>query len=245
MHWVSFMFKAFMALCRVSNLPTVWGNVLCASMLVFGAWSLSINDVTNVLVLLLSLSCFYCGGMVLNDICDEEYDREFQRFRPIPSGLVSRPEAKYFAFILFFIAIGSLLALPSMLGLLSSLFLAVCIFLYDVFHKRHIATVLFMAMARSGVYIVVAYALVGDLPTSVLIIAFLQGGYVLLLTLIARLESKVEGGRYSWPVIPWMIAAIPFIDGLFLSFYFGVLCLFVGLGLMLLTRFAQRYVRGD
>src|SRR5262249_16749136 len=45
------------------------------------------------LVLLLSSSCFYLAGMVLNDVADFEIDRRERPFRPIPSGRISRRSA--------------------------------------------------------------------------------------------------------------------------------------------------------
>ena len=52
--------KAYLDLCRVSNLPTVWTNVLAALLLAEGefVWS-------HVTLLALSLSLLYSGGMCL------------------------------------------------------------------------------------------------------------------------------------------------------------------------------------
>ena len=50
--------RALLSLCRVSNLPTVWMNVLTAADLGSG----DLNVVAS-LVLMLSLSAFHCAGM--------------------------------------------------------------------------------------------------------------------------------------------------------------------------------------
>jgi len=73
-----------MRLGRVSNLPTVWTNV-CAGVVLSGA------AVTAQLTLLLivSLSLFYVGGMFLNDAFDQRFDRREQPYRPIPAGEVT------------------------------------------------------------------------------------------------------------------------------------------------------------
>ena len=59
-----------LALCRISNLPTVWTNVLAAIVLSSAALSLA-----DFLLLCLVLSCFYSAGMCLNDLVDSEEDR--------------------------------------------------------------------------------------------------------------------------------------------------------------------------
>src|ERR1700728_2085349 len=66
---------------RVSNLPTVWTNV-CAGVVLSGA------AVTAQLTLLLivSLSLFYVGGMFLNDAFDQRFDRRERPYRPIGPG---------------------------------------------------------------------------------------------------------------------------------------------------------------
>ena len=61
--------KTVLAICRVSNLPTVWMNVLTAAVLSGMGVELS-----SLSLLLLSLSCFYCGGMCLNDVFDRSFD---------------------------------------------------------------------------------------------------------------------------------------------------------------------------
>ena len=70
---------------RVSNLPTVWTNVL-AGIVLAGA------DPASALVIpvLLGASLLYVGGMYLNDAFDAEIDARHRSSRPIPAGLVQR-----------------------------------------------------------------------------------------------------------------------------------------------------------
>lgn len=70
---------------RVSNLPTVWTNML-AGVVLAGGGVLEVQS----LGLLLALSLFYVGGMYLNDAFDAEIDARERPERPIPSGRVSR-----------------------------------------------------------------------------------------------------------------------------------------------------------
>ena len=57
--------SVWLRLGRVSNLPTVWSNVLTGLALV-GA----LQPDASLLVLVLALSLFYVGGMYLNDAFD-------------------------------------------------------------------------------------------------------------------------------------------------------------------------------
>src|SRR5688500_14958634 len=61
--------KTLLRLGRVSNLPTVWTNVLAATVLAGGA-----PQSTRTAVVLIAMSLFYVGGMYLNDYFDREID---------------------------------------------------------------------------------------------------------------------------------------------------------------------------
>src|SRR5688572_6448443 len=74
----------WLRLGRVSNLPTVWTNVLAALAL---AGALRPEPVVPLLAL--AFSVFYVGGMYLNDAFDRRIDAVERPNRPIPSGQVS------------------------------------------------------------------------------------------------------------------------------------------------------------
>src|SRR5690606_37475727 len=94
--------KPLLALCRISNLPTVWMNVLAAMVLINQAIPNAAQWYWFPL-LALALSAFYCGGMVLNDLCDYEWDKEHQPYRPLVAGGVTLKTAVIIAWLLFFI----------------------------------------------------------------------------------------------------------------------------------------------
>lgn len=104
--------RALLELMRVSNLPTVWSNVIVGTSAGFvvgaaqgnGDYTAAHFDVyVNGLLaqpasllfiplpLMLMISMLYCGGMVLNDYWDRDIDAKERPSRPIPSGRV-RPE---------------------------------------------------------------------------------------------------------------------------------------------------------
>ncbi|TWI46680.1 4-hydroxybenzoate polyprenyltransferase [Pseudoduganella flava] len=233
-----------LALCRVSNLPTVWMNVLTAALLC--GWPLATpQGAAPVLLLMVSLSCFYCGGMALNDLCDRTHDALHQPFRPIPAGRIGIRQAWGTTFLLFGLALAALLAMPSAAGLGAGIALLAVICAYDYLHKAHAASVLLMACARLLVYVVTAAALTGTVAEPVWLAASVQAAYVLALTAVARGEHRMPGGRYRWPVVPWLIALMPLVDGALAAWWAGLPWLAAGVLGTVLTRLGQRRVRGD
>jgi 4-hydroxybenzoate polyprenyltransferase len=234
--------NALLALCRASNLPTVWMNVVTAAVLsdVHGS-----SPAMLVLLLAFSLSCFYCAGMALNDLCDVEHDSMHQRYRPIPAGRISVSDARHVTLALFAFALASLLSAPHRVGFVAGVGLLTLIWIYDRFHKRQPATVFAMAGARLLVYVVTGLALAGELSLGLWLAAGLQSAYVLLLTVVARLEGHRAGGRYPWPVIPWMLRAMPLLDAAVLAILVDPAWICAGVAGAMLTYLGQRYVRGD
>ena len=235
----SLPWKALLELCRVSNLPTVWTNVLAAAVLATGRFPLA-----GYLLAALSLSLFYCAGMVLNDIYDAEVDRQARSTRPIPSGRVLLPPAQALVRLLFAAAFGSLLFLPYRRSALAALLLTVAIIAYDRWHKGHPASVLLMALCRFLVFMVAALALSGRVAPAVVAAGLAQFLYVIILSLVARWENR-RPQRFSTPVIPLMIAGISLVDGLVLAIVAAPAWLLAGVGGMVATLLGQRLVRGD
>lgn len=233
-------FKAALALYRASNLPTVWMNVLTAALLtsVPVAWS-------HIALLALALSCFYCGGMAMNDLCDLSFDRVHQTHRPIVAGRLTVREARYAMMLMFLCGFGLLAIAPSPWGPISGVGLLAIIWIYNRYHKDYPASVFVMAAARLMVYVVTALSLTDHVAPAVWLAALLQMLYVAVLTFVARLEHRSPKGRYSWPVVPWLIAAMPMIDGALLAVQLSPLWLIAALFAVAATRFGQKRVRGD
>ena len=80
--------KTLLRLGRVSNLPTVWTNVLAATVLAGGAW----QNARTALVLV-AMSLFYVGGMYLNDYFDRAIDARGRYRRERFLRTRSRPQA--------------------------------------------------------------------------------------------------------------------------------------------------------
>jgi hypothetical protein len=180
---------------RVSNLPTVWSNVLAGAVLAGATIELG-----GALLTMLALSLFYVGGMYLNDAFDRDLDARDRPERPIPSGRVEASTvfiagfAMLLAGVLLLGFIGGLSALGAGLGLAGS------IVLYDAHHKANPWSPVLMALCRVGVYLASALALAGAVCGGVLTGATLLFGWVVGLTYAAKQEAR---GRIStrWPLL--------------------------------------------
>jgi 4-hydroxybenzoate polyprenyltransferase len=230
---------AILALCRVSNLPTVWMNALAAVVLA----SAPVRPWTVVL-LAASMSAFYCGGMCLNDIFDRESDAREQPFRPIPSGRVSLAGAWVTAVALLAAGLGLLGLAPFPSALLPGLALLGTIFAYDLRHKKSAASVLLMAACRLLVFVVCAWAVSGTLRPLVLGAGAVCFAYTLGISVAARHENR-RGEPYAFPLIPSLIAGMSLVDGLYLAVTAAPHWLAAGIAASVLTSIGQRYVRGD
>jgi 4-hydroxybenzoate polyprenyltransferase len=187
---------------RVSNLPTVWTNVLTGAVLAGG----SPRPVT-VVILLASLSLFYTAGMYLNDAFDRDIDRTQRPERPIPSGQVNAQSVFVVGFSLLVVALG--LLLWAGYGLregtawrapLAGLLLAATIVFYDWYHKDNPLSPLVMGLCRVLVYLTAGLAVTTALPSGLLIAAAMLLCYLIGLTYIAKQEN-VNQLRSMWPLL--------------------------------------------
>lgn len=197
-------------LARVSNLPTVWSNVLVGVALVGG----SVSPV-SIGLLMLALSASYCGGMVLNDACDHRFDAAHRRERPIPQGDASVAGAWGLGLGLLAAGFGLCVVVAARHGVGAPVWwaasaLAGTILLYDLVHRATSYAAWIMGACRGLTYVVVAVGLGGDIDREVVRAAAIITLYVTGLTFVARFE--VGGGRPSlaaklavWS--PWLVFA--------------------------------------
>ena len=184
--------KAALRLGRVSNLPTVWSNVLAG--IALAGWSGT--SVSTIALLCGAVSLLYVGGMFLNDACDAEIDARERAERPIPMGEASRAEVLAWACVL--LGAGVLLAfscgVPSGLASLGTLGVIV---LYDVVHKRTLLAPLLMAGCRIGVYWTAALAVAAPKKELVALGAAVLFAYVMGLTYAAAKENSTALVKYG------------------------------------------------
>lgn len=233
--------RAYLALARVSNLPTVWTNVL-AGMALTGA----VVSPRAFAGAALSVSLLYCAGMAFNDLMDREYDRTARPDRPLPSGELPVRDATRFAVTLMIAGGIGLIASAAPAGAAtiarvaaSALALCVAILYYDARHKGNALAPLVMGVCRGLVYCAAALVAVGALPAAVIAGALIGTLYVTGLTLVA----KFGGGSYGW-TIAWLIAGICLVDAALIAWAgLPALAALAALGFPL-TLSAQRLVSG-
>jgi 4-hydroxybenzoate polyprenyltransferase len=226
--------RAYLLLSRISNLPTVWSNVLAGTVAAHGAFMWS-----RVAVLAAAVSVLYTAGMFLNDGFDHAFDTARRPDRPLPAGDVSRAEVFGIGFVL--IALGDLwvvLAESAAAGFWA-LALTAAILYYNWRHKRDPFGPLVMGACRGLVYFVAGAAATVSLPWSLAAAALLVTVYVGGLTLVA----KMAGPSAAW-LIPLLIAGISLLDaGVMLANGGGAMSLVAAAGFVLTLLF-QRVVPG-
>jgi len=231
--------KAYLDLCRVSNLPTVWTNVLAAVVLSGANWTIGAY-----IALVVSMSCYYMGGMCLNDIWDSSFDEVHNPGRPLPSQRISIGGAWTITVTLFGAGLLILLLPPYRITILAGLVLLSTIVIYDRYHKNQRWSVFVMGACRFLIFAVSSLAVAGKILPAVLVAGSAQFIYVLLLSVTSRMEARRKRKR-SFALIPVMIAAISLVDGVAMAVLASPVWLFAGGIGALLTFAGQRYVRGD
>lgn len=189
---------------RVSNLPTVWTNVIAATAIA-GADPFS----PRTALVLVAMTLFYVGGMYLNDAFDRVVDARERPSRPIPAGEIG-------AVAVFGIGFGLLggglllMALCGSAALAAALALGGAILVYDVHHKGNPASPVVMSLCRLLVYVGAAAATMEFVPAGVWIAGVALAAHVVGLTYAAKQESLNRVERL-WPLailaVPLVVAA--------------------------------------
>jgi 4-hydroxybenzoate polyprenyltransferase len=174
----------------------------------------------RLLILVVSLSLFYVGGMFLNDAFDHGFDAKARPERPIPSGQVSAAQVHAFGFGMM--ACG--LALLAWVGygyepltrwrpVAAGFALAAAIVFYNWHHKNNPLSPLVMGVCRMLVYLTAALAVVAVVPSQVMIAAVVLLCYLIGLTYAAKKEH-LGGPENVWPLV---FLAVPVIYGIYLA----------------------------
>ena len=224
--------RAYLALARLSNLPTIWTNVLAGAVL-----AAAVSNWPTIVIVAIATSLLYTGGMFLNDAFDASHDAVNRPDRPIPAGEATRRETFTAGSLL--LATGAVLALaiaPPAWKWVAAL--VACIVYYDWRHKKNPIGPLVMGACRGLVYCAAAAA-VGVVTPSVVLWAVVVSLYVVGVTLVAKYGDE----RRGW-TIAWLIAGISIVDAAAIaSAGRGDIAVIASLGFPL-TLLAQRWVRG-
>lgn len=186
-------------LARISNLPTVWTNVLA------GAWLSGRSPTLGQLVAAGVIgSLLYVGGMVLNDAFDAEHDIRERAERPIPRGEVEVATVFRWGFALLGAAVAAavsfvLAGVVPFGTVLVTLAIAALVVLYDAWHKGNPGAPVLMGSCRAGLYVLGASVVDAAFAPSVLLHGLLLLSYVAGITYVARFESR-SALRRQWPL---------------------------------------------
>ena len=143
------MFRTILILGRVSNLPTVWTNVIAGWFLAGGVWDVRIAWAA------LAGSLVYIGGMTLNDAFDAEWDREHGKDRPIAKGKISATVVWVLGFVQMVAGAGVFVLLAGATPLWVAALLG-AVLLYNWLHKRFAASMWIMGLCRALLFIAAA-----------------------------------------------------------------------------------------
>ncbi len=209
-------FADALSLGRVSNLPTVWTNMLTGMVLAGG----SPGD-ARAWLLLTALTLFYVAGMYLNDAFDAGIDAVERPERPIPAGRVDRRTVFAAGFTMLAVAV-ALMTAAGIVGAgvdntwpwpgLAGLTLAGIIVFYDWHHKKNLLSPVVMGISRMLIYICAGLAFVVPLPRLLMIAAIILLCYLIGLTYVAKQENLARF-RNMWPLA---FLAVPGLYGLVL-----------------------------
>ena len=199
-------FRTWLVLGRTSNLPTVWSNCLA------GWWLGGGRHAHNLPLLLAGATLLYVGGMYLNDAFDANFDAQYRRERPIPSGAVSAAAVWQIGFGMLAFGIFCLFLLNLTCGFLS-VALAICIIAYDAVHKLITLSPVLMAACRFFLYPMAASTGVDGVTGWSVWCGLALAAYIVGLSYIARKESTGAALRW-WPCL---FMAVPIIWGIFMN----------------------------
>ncbi len=123
----------YLALVRPANIITAISDVL-AGVALAGMFSANYTPsvLNNVILLCISTSGLYAGGIVFNDVFDLEIDKSERPERSIPSGMISERNAIAYGIILFLLGLGSAALVST-----NSLFIAIGIVIFATCYDRY------------------------------------------------------------------------------------------------------------
>jgi hypothetical protein len=185
--------QTLLRLGRVSNLPTVWTNVIAGATIANAA-----ANIIDVALVGLAMTAFYVGGMYLNDFFDRNIDARERPGRPIHVGDISAGAVSAIGFALLAIA-AALLARFGLLTVIWGLALAAAIVLYDTWHKGNVFAPVVMGLCRALVYLATGAAVSGEIRFALIAGAMALAAHVIGLTYAAKQENLNQVGRL-WPL---------------------------------------------
>jgi 4-hydroxybenzoate polyprenyltransferase len=213
--------QTLLRLGRVSNLPTVWTNVIAGASIASAA-----APSPEVVPVCLAMTAFYIGGMYLNDYFDRKIDARERPGRPIHAGEIGARTVSAVGFGL--LAAGLALLAPFGLAAVTwGLALAATVVLYDVWHKGNVFGPWIMSACRALVYLASGCAVAGGISSDLAIGAAALAAHIVGLTYAAKQENLNQIGSL-WPLailsMPLLLGISALSHGWLVVVCIGLLC---------------------
>ena len=203
--------KHIFTLARVSNIPTVWTNVLAAWVInsTAGETLKIIPEISDLAFfngstfgfLLLGSSLIYAGGCTLNDAFYQKFDKEHNPTRPIPSNSIS-PFTVWILGILELILGIILLTLGAECDIFWAFALVGAVVFYDFIHKKWVGGIFIMGLCRFFLWMTAATA--GENFTicpQTWIWGAVLSAYITGISLFARGETKKQEAPFQYSIV--------------------------------------------
>lgn len=202
--------STLLRLGRISNVPTIWTNVIAGAFIAGGAL-----PADRMMLVLLAMTAFYVGGMYLNDFFDRAIDARDRPGRPIDAGEISASTVSLIGFGLLAVGVG-LMSAFGFDAVVCGALLAAAIVVYDVWHKGNMLSPVVMGLCRALVYIGAGIAMTGAASAALIIGAIALASHVAGITYAAKQESLDRVG-HLWPLamltVPLLIALPALLSG--------------------------------
>jgi 4-hydroxybenzoate polyprenyltransferase len=196
--------QVLLSLGRVSNLPTVWSNVMAALVLS----QPPAGALGKLPALMLAMSAYYVAGMYLNDFFDRALDARERPERPIPRGLIAPRTVALVGGLLLASGLALLAAVSDgVAGPASGVALGFAIVIYDLWHKNNPLSPLLMGSCRVLVYLTCGLAAGGSWNRVLLAGAAVLLCHLIGLTYLAKHEASGRVGK-PWPLAFLVIAPL-------------------------------------
>lgn len=181
---------------RPANIVTSVSDVL-AGIAISGYWisdNFTAAYISPILLLCISTIGLYGGGVVFNDVFDEELDKIERPERPIPKGIISKKEASLLGFLLFLIGIIAASMVSVLSGLLA-LAVVIASLTYDKWSKHNaFAGPLNMGLCR-GLNLLLGISIIIPSVSTWWFLAIIPIIYIAAITMVSR--GEVHGGSKS------------------------------------------------
>jgi hypothetical protein len=191
---------AYLQLMRPANVITAIADIMMGFSVTLPAFYIAseysgffyIENSSPLLLLILSTSCLYAGGVVLNDVFDAELDKIERPERPIPSGMVEKKYAAQFGLLLLLSGMLAGFYVSDTSGYLAMAIGGLAV-LYDSFSKHNaILGPLNMGACR-GANLMLGMSAIPEVLYEFWYLGFIPLVYIAAITVISR--GEVNGGQ--------------------------------------------------